>query len=101
MPGDIAPLKAQLLPAPSVPCWRTVSEPGRSSYQRTTDDAPGPATVCCVQTASAPPAPESACATALVRRASELSSVFDVPGWGTFAGTPNDVTVMFPSEVTV
>src|SRR5919108_3571299 len=101
MPGEIAPLKAWLLPAEMVPCCRTVALAGSSSYQRTTDGPLGPATVCWVHTAIAPPASGSAWATAFVSRASELSRVLEVPGCGTFDGTANEVTVMLPSETTV
>jgi hypothetical protein len=50
-----------------LPDCLTSTFPGSSSYQRTTLPAP-PAIACCVQTASAPPAPGSAGATACVGR---------------------------------
>ena len=55
------------------------------SYQRTCAPAP-PNTVCCVQTAVCP-ATGSTAATACVRRPSEVSIFFFVPGCGAFAGT--------------
>src|ERR1700736_529058 len=81
-----------------VPACLTSSLPGSSSYQRTTVPAP-PAIVCCVQSASAPPALGSAAATACVRRLSSESSLSELPGWGTFGGSSNAVTAGAPSAV--
>ncbi len=98
MDGETAPLKTKSVGLPTSPCCRSVGgAPPRTSYQRTTERPPGPATVCCVQIPLAPPAPGSLTATAWVSRASRESRVFDVPGCGTGAGMSKVETATSPS----
>src|SRR5207248_9028659 len=78
------------------PSCRLAVVAGSSSYQRSTERPPGPSIVCCVQTASAPLASGSACATACVSRVSDESSTSLVPGCGTGAGMLKLDTVMLP-----
>src|SRR6266567_3269410 len=84
--GDTAPSKMKLDALVRVPCWISEWVAGLISYQRTWEPAP-PKTVCWVQSAVTPPCAGSTAETAWVLRASRVSSLSVVPGWGAEAGT--------------
>ena len=69
-----------------VPCWIRAWVAGLISYQRTWEPAP-PKTACWVHSAVTPPWAGSTAETAWVLRASRVSSMSAVPGWGAEAGT--------------
>src|SRR6266705_4561883 len=84
--GEMAASKVKLDALVRVPCWISEWVAGLISYQRTWEPAP-PKTVCWVQSAVTPPCAGSTAETAWVLRASRVSSLSVVPGWGAEAGT--------------
>src|SRR6266536_2768866 len=89
--GEMAASKVKLDELVSVPCWIRARVAGLISYQRTWEPAP-PKTACWVHSAVTPPCEGSTAETAWVLRASRVSSLSEVPGWGAEAGTLNALT---------
>ena len=92
--GEIAALKTKCVASDTVPACLSAAAGqviplhrlGTSSYQRTTEGAPGPSTVCWVHTPFAPETSGSDMATAWVRRVSSESRTRLLLGCGTFNG---------------